>query len=1103
MSEPATSTPEAEAPAPTRNNNNNTTRNNNRRRPNNRNSNLASMANAERNFKGKIEDLPVIGKLYEQTDPYEKLIDAAVDYSIINLDEGDDLTKLLEKGEGDFEKSSGEEEPTITDEEEKVKSKVYVFQKKMDLYLKREHQFNQNKKRIFTILLGQCTPSLLTSVKSSENWTTKNEEKDPIWLMNRLKKLTVGIDDFQNELVSAHDALARIYRMWQRPLETNDQYIERFKEYWATSEAAAGVNCLVPNITKTSGKYSSMTKEEWTEATKAMYFFLHADKIRFGDKIREIQENVVLGTDSFPTTMEAAYRILSDTQSRLNQDRVRRGGGNDRRLTGYSNYQGRNNENRPTIPEGANIVIGRDRRVYTIQCNRCNEWGHYADQCPEVTDDEVSKKKFIFKCENSGECHHNYSSVLRYLLDTGSTHNTVKDKDDILNLTSLFKNEVLRMQSSTGDYMDYNLKGTLKNFNVDAFYNKNTAANILAFHTLSALDDAYMFYDSREADCFRLIYKDGREIQFQNFGDGLYTYVDPKDNWKIEPKEPKSFAQYLQTVNDKEQLMTKKEIERAKNAVEVQEYLGWPSIEEFLQIVRGNEGSNIDVTVDDIKRAVYLYGIPTPYLRGRATRRRPLKHDPLDNLKDPLPIELHEKRLELYIDIFKFAGVYFLLMESSRVKYVSIEDIESQKMAELIPLVQEEIDMYTARGLQITGVHVDNQLFNEQFAQAIKSATLIPYAANEHVSVAERRNRTIQQRMRSLLAGLPYKSIPKIMVRGLAKKVKVINQFPVRTGGVSSTISPQEIVEGRRKLDFSKRRINFGQYAEIHDGTTNTAKERTVEGIAMYPTNDREGFAFMCLKTGKYRHSNNWTQLPITDEVIQRVETIAKDIVNVKILMEEIDDYVNDEIMKNALRQEKLQNNTNNENDENEESSESENDSSDEENEQEIRDEQQREINDIPVVEDVESSDEEDEMNVIGPQVGDLQLVDVINETSSEGDIDMIGESESEVDVSRKMSEDEIIDALDYDVDGPTDIVDRQKFEEACQQARVIDRDEKEEEAQAPEPQVRRRQQPRRNVRTREDYRRDVVEGRSKKARNNYQKEINIGTQYFQKIGGK
>ena len=107
------------------------------------------------------------------------------------------------------------------------------------------------------------------------------------------------------------------------------------------------------------------------------------------DKIREIQENVVLGTDSCPTTLDGAYRILSDTQLRRNRDCVRRGGGYDRRVTGQSNYQGnggrnRNRDNLPTIPEGANIVIGTDHRVFTIQCNRCNEWGHYADKCPEV-----------------------------------------------------------------------------------------------------------------------------------------------------------------------------------------------------------------------------------------------------------------------------------------------------------------------------------------------------------------------------------------------------------------------------------------------------------------------------------------------------------------------------------------------------------------------------------------------------------------------------------------------------------------------------------------------------------------------------------------------
>ena len=140
--------------------------------------------------------------------------------------------------------------------------------------------------------------------------------------MKILTKISVRIEETQNELAIAHDALTHVYRMYQRPLETNDEYMKRFKEYWGTGESTAGVDCLVPNISRSSVKYASMTDEEQKEATQAMYFLLHADRIRFGDKICKIQENVVLGTDQYPTTLNAAYRILSDTQSRLNRDRV-------------------------------------------------------------------------------------------------------------------------------------------------------------------------------------------------------------------------------------------------------------------------------------------------------------------------------------------------------------------------------------------------------------------------------------------------------------------------------------------------------------------------------------------------------------------------------------------------------------------------------------------------------------------------------------------------------------------------------------------------------------------------------------------------------------
>ena len=142
-----------------------------------------------------------------------------------------------------------------------------------------------------------------------------------------------------------------------------------------------------------------------------------------------------------------------------------------------------------------------------------------------------------------------------------------------------------------------------------------------------------------------------------------------------------------------------------------------------------------------------------------------------------------------------------------------------------------------------------------------KPANLIPYAAEEHVSIIERRIRTVKERMRSILSGLPYKALPNVMIRGLAKKVKsMLNKFPARNGGVSKTISPEEIIEGKRKMDGNRKRINFGQFAEIHDGTTNKADARSVGGIAMYATNDREG-----------SHSCVWTQARADIQIIGRL----------------------------------------------------------------------------------------------------------------------------------------------------------------------------------------------------------------------------------------
>ena len=54
---------------------------------------------------------------------------------------------------------------------------------------------------------------------------------------------------------------------------------------------------------------------------------------------------------------------------------------------------------------------------------------------------------------------------------------------------------------------------------------------------------------------------------------------------------------------------------------------------------------------------------------------------------------------------------------------------------------------------------------------------------------------------------------------------------------------------------------------------TNTNKSRAVGAIALYPSgNEVGGWYFMSLATGKEIHRNGWTELPMGDEVLQRVK---------------------------------------------------------------------------------------------------------------------------------------------------------------------------------------------------------------------------------------
>jgi len=151
---------------------------------------------------------------------------------------------------------------------------------------------------------------------------------------------------------------------------------------------------------------------------------------------------------------------------------------------------------------------------------------------------------------------------------------------------------------------------------------------------------------------------------------------------------------------------------------------------------------------------------------------------------------------------------------------------------------------------------------------------------DEHVPESERNNHIIQERIRAAYHNLPFKVIPKVMIKHLAMvSTEQLNMFPAK-GGVSPYLSPHMILTGR-SFDYNKHcTIPFGAYVQANNQNhpTNTNAPRTLDCIYLRPTNNKQGgHELMNIATGGVITRSKVTEIPISHVVLQAVEKMAYD----------------------------------------------------------------------------------------------------------------------------------------------------------------------------------------------------------------------------------
>jgi hypothetical protein len=287
---------------------------------------------------------------------------------------------------------------------------------------------------------------------------------------------------------------------------------------------------------------------------------------------------------------------------------------------------------------------------------------------------------------------------------------------------------------------------------------------------------------------------------------------------------------------------------------------------------------NCSVTSDDARWTLRIYGPDIATLKGKTVKHQNRGIPNYQPIQIPAPIIAKYSDIRIFMDIFWVNGSPFFHTISQWIKFRTIAPIENQSKRTLLMETQAVVDMYEAWGFSITWLEADQEF--KCLTADVLPINLNVADADDHVHEVERPIQTINERTRCTVQGLPFRRIPKIMMRGIIEGAhKALNQFLVKDG-VSEIMSPLTIMTGKPNPDFHDLKIEFGAYALVYEDNdpTNTNKTRSTGAITLTPTGNAQGgyFFMSSLATRKRLSRQQWDELTMPDGVIAIVEAMAE-----------------------------------------------------------------------------------------------------------------------------------------------------------------------------------------------------------------------------------
>jgi hypothetical protein len=368
-------------------------------------------------------------------------------------------------------------------------------------------------------------------------------------------------------------------------------------------------------------------------------------------------------------------------------------------------------------------------------------------------------------------------------------------------LTNIRRSDRVLRALTNGGHQDSHMVGDFPNLG-EVWYNPHSIANILSLAEVRKVCRITM--DSSSEDPAMHVHRlDGSVMSFTEHPSGLYVY-SPNDN-------STSVATYtiVSTVAKQKKMFSRREVQAADNARELYRKIGRPSEAVFQQILRQNLIRNCPVTPDDAKRALIIYGPDIAALKGKTTNSQAAPRAPtFIAVPLPAPILEHHRNVTLCVDFLFVQGSPYYHTISRGIGFRTIGPVPDRSETTILRKARAAIHLYQTRGLTVRDIYADHEF--DCIREDVRPVVLNVVPTDSHVGEVERSVRTIKERLRSCVHGLPFKRLPRLLItRMLADVVRCLNQFP-RANGISTTMSPACIIAGTPLPDYNHLRLKFG-----------------------------------------------------------------------------------------------------------------------------------------------------------------------------------------------------------------------------------------------------------------------------------------------------